>query len=70
MKRKEAITELRGMTLEALNTRARSLAEEMMKLRFRKASGQLEQSHQMKVARKSLARVKTFIRAKSTSSEA
>ncbi len=68
MKRKEVVAEFKGMTLEDLKSRARSLAEEMMKLRFRKASGQLEQSHHVKAARRNLARVKTMIQSKSSES--
>jgi ribosomal protein L29 len=67
MKRKDYINELRNLSLEDLQSRARSLAEELMKLRFRKASGQLEQSHQMQVARRNLARVKSFISGKRVS---
>jgi len=61
MKRKEIIADINGLTAEDLQSRARSIAEELMKLRFRKASGQLEQSHRIPQLRKNLARVQTFI---------
>lgn len=61
MKRKDLITELKGMQKDALLDRARTLAEELMKLRFRKASGQLEQRHRIREVRRTLARVKTMI---------
>jgi len=64
MKRKEIIADIKGLTAEDLQSRARSTAEELMKLRFRKASGQLEQSHRIPELKKNLARVQSFISAR------
>lgn len=57
MKRKEFLREIEGASLEEMKKKAQTLAEELMRLRFKKASGQLEQSHKIKETRRQLARV-------------
>lgn len=64
MKKKEFMSEVKGMSLDELQERARQLAEEMMKLRFRKAVSQLEQTHHLRETRRNLARVNTLISSK------
>lgn len=64
MKAKEFINQLRGLSEAELREKARSLAEELMKLRFRKASGQLTQTHRLDEIRRNLARVETIIKQK------
>ena len=61
MKKSEFAAELKGMSLVDLKERARQVAEELMKLRFRKAVGQLEQTHHLGELKKNLARVNTAI---------
>ena len=61
MKRKDLVRELEKLDLEALKDRAQKVAEEYMKLRFRKATGQLEQSHRIKELKRNVARVCTEI---------
>jgi len=61
MKRKESLSELRGLTIEKLKEKAAGVSEELMKLRFRNAMGQLEQSHMIGSLKKELARIKTVI---------
>ncbi|RMG42782.1 MAG: 50S ribosomal protein L29 [Candidatus Dadabacteria bacterium] len=61
MKRSEFMREINELPVEALKLRARELGEELLRLRFRQASGQLEHSHRLKEARRNLARVKTVI---------
>lgn len=61
MKQREMVKELKTLSKEELTTRAVGMAEELMKLRFRKASGQLPQSHRVGEVRRNLARVKTQI---------
>ena len=61
MKRKEELEELKGLSLDALLEKDTELGEEKMKLRFRNASGQLEQGHRLKEIRRAHARVKTLI---------
>jgi len=62
MKRKELMSELSKLTAAELKRRGAELAEELMKLRFRKSGGQLEQSHRLRTARRDLARVATVLR--------
>jgi len=59
MKRKEFLKEIDGCDRGALNDKANTLAEELMRLRFKKASKQLEKGHLLRQARRDLARVKT-----------
>ena len=61
MKSAEFIKEVKALDIESLYARADEIKEELMKLRFRKVSGQLEQSHHFGVLKKNLARVKTII---------
>ena len=64
MKRKDYLKEIRALSDAELQERANTIAEEAMKLRFRKKVGQLEQSHQMNDLRKNLARVRTELAAR------
>ena len=57
MKRKEFLKEIGGLSTEDLRARANSMAEELMKLRFRNASGQLTQGHRIGELKRNLARV-------------
>jgi large subunit ribosomal protein L29 len=63
MKRKDFIGSIKGSSKADLVAKAKGLAEELMKLRFRKASGQLEQAHQIPIIRRNLARVRTALSA-------
>ena len=63
MKKIDMLKELRGMEASGLAEKALTLKEELMKLRFRQASGQLEQAHQIPHLRRNLARVRTAISA-------
>jgi large subunit ribosomal protein L29 len=64
MKKSDFLAEISRMSKEELKEKARLLAEELMKLRFRKASsGQLDQSHLVKEIRRNFARVNTLISA-------
>ncbi|MCB0330175.1 MAG: 50S ribosomal protein L29 [Bdellovibrionales bacterium] len=70
MKKKDYLKELREMTEESLRERLRSLAEEKMKLRFRKASGQLEETHRLGDLQRQLAQANTIYREKFVAAEA
>ena len=61
MKKVEFINEVKNQSVSELNDRARSMAEELMRLRFKKATNQVEQSHRIKELRRNIARVQTFI---------
>ena len=61
MKTKEKLTEYKSMSADALKAKVSSLQEELMNLRFRHASGQLEQTAQLRNLRKDIARIKTTL---------
>ena len=63
MKKKEFLTEIKKLSPAELETKKRSIAEEIFKLRLRKAAGQLEQGHRIRELRKDLARVSTLLNA-------
>ena len=69
MKKRDFMTELRDRTVPELRERAGKIAEELMKLRFRKAASQLEQTHQLGQLRRNLARINTLIRHKGAQGE-
>jgi len=57
--------ELRDMSVEDLKAEALSLSEQLFKLRFQLATGQLENVCRVRTVRKDLARVKTVLTEKS-----
>ncbi len=61
MKNRKYIEELSALNVEELRERELKLKEEIMKYRFRIATAQLDKSHQVSLAKKNLARVKTFL---------
>lgn len=56
--------ELNEKTVEELNVELINLLKEQFNLRMQNATGQLSNSAQLKVTRRSIARVKTIIRQK------
>lgn len=54
--------ELRGLSVEELEERARETGQELFNLRFQKATGQLGNTAMIKKSKRNLARVKTVIR--------
>ena len=64
MKNIEYLKELEGLDVSALNQKERELREEIMKYRFRIATGQLDKSNLVSLAKKNLARVKTVLNSK------
>jgi len=61
MKTSEFMKDLKGCSPDELREKARQLSEELLKLRFRKASGQLEQGHRICQVRRGLARARTIL---------
>ncbi len=61
MKKSAFLKEIQGLPLGELRAKAKAIAEELMKLRFRSASTPLEQSHRIKELRRNLARVETLM---------
>lgn len=53
------IAKFKEMTREDLQQEERSLAEQLFRLRFQKATGQLENAMKIRQIRRDLARVKT-----------
>jgi large subunit ribosomal protein L29 len=52
----------RDLSTEELNSRARELREQMMKLRFQKSTGQIENPQILSSMRRDLARAMTILR--------
>jgi len=65
MKRKDFLKEIDGLDSVSLKERANKLADELMRLRFKQASKQLDKGHLLKETRRALARVQTVITQKS-----
>jgi large subunit ribosomal protein L29 len=61
MKRRDFLKEIAGLDKAALQGKANQLAEELMRLRFKQATSQLEKGHLLKEVRRSLARVQTLL---------
>ena len=61
--------ELRDKSVEDLNKELLSLTREKFNLRMQKGSGQLARPHQIKVARRNIARVKTILNEKAGKAE-
>jgi large subunit ribosomal protein L29 len=57
-------SELKDKSVEELRNQQLELLEQQFKLRMKRASGQLSQSHQLGMVRRDIARVKTILREK------
>ena len=64
MKRKDFLKEISGMDAAALQEKAIKLAEELIRLRFKQASKQLDKGHLLGQTRRQLARVQTVLTGK------
>ncbi|MCC6933651.1 MAG: 50S ribosomal protein L29 [Deltaproteobacteria bacterium] len=62
MKRKDKLNDYRGQSKEALHAKIDSLQQELMNLRFRNASRQLEKTAQISSIKKDIARIHTILR--------
>ena len=58
------VAEFKDLGVEQLQLRAAEIDKELFTLRIRKAMGQLDRPLQIRMLRRDLARVKTFIRQK------
>ena len=56
--------ELRALGVDELGVRARDLTDQLFRLRIQKSMGQLEAPAKVRLVRRDLARVKTFLRQK------
>lgn len=64
MRNSELIAELRGLTVEGLVEKIANLREEGLRLRFKKASGPLDNPSETKRVRKSIAKATTILNEK------
>jgi large subunit ribosomal protein L29 len=64
MKVSEQRTELRGLSTEELQQRAKDLEEQSFRLRIQKSMGQTESANKLQPLRRQLARIQTLLREK------
>jgi large subunit ribosomal protein L29 len=57
--------DLKDLTVDELRIKERDLYDQLFKLRFQAATAQLEKPATIRIVRRDLARVKTFIKMKS-----
>jgi large subunit ribosomal protein L29 len=57
--------ELRDLGADELHAKERELADQLFRMRIQKSMGQLEVPDKLRLVRRDLARVKTFLRQKS-----
>ena len=62
------VTELRKKDAAGLKQELQDLLREQFNLRMQRGSGQLSKPHQVKVVRRSIARIKTLLKEKAGSS--
>ena len=53
--------DIKQLNDESLKTKIIELRKELMGLRFQRVTGQVEKTHQFKIARRSIARIKTLL---------
>lgn len=61
MKSKQRLSDLKAMTPDQLQDNILVLKKEQLNLRFRKATGQLENTSRVKEVRRDLARIQTLL---------
>lgn len=54
-------SKIREMSVDQMEAELHDLSQQLFKLRFQKATGQLDNKHKMRQVRKDLARVKTIL---------
>ena len=64
MKVSEQRTELRGLSTEDLQQRAKDLEDQSFRLRIQKSMGQTESANKLQPLRRQLARIQTLLREK------
>lgn len=64
MKVTEQLTELRGLTADDLQQRAKDLEEQAFRMRMQKSMGQTESANKMRPLRREMARIQTILREK------
>ena len=56
--------EIRDLSPKEITTKLRETREQLLQLRLRKQTGQVEKTHRVNEIRKDIARIKTVLRAK------
>lgn len=64
MKTSEQRAELRGLSTEELQQRAKDLEDQSFRLRIQKSMGQTESANKLRPMRRQLARIQTLLREK------
>ena len=64
------VTEVRDLTIDELQQRAKDMDDQLFRLRIQKSMGQLEAAYKLKGLRRDLARVRTVLREKETAQTA
>jgi large subunit ribosomal protein L29 len=64
MKLSEQRAELRGLSTEELQQRAKDLEDQSFRLRIQKSMGQTESANKLRPMRRQLARIQTLLREK------
>jgi large subunit ribosomal protein L29 len=64
------VAEVRDLTIDELQQRARDMDDQLFRLRIQKSMGQLEAAYKLKGVRRDLARVRTVLREKETAQAA
>ena len=57
---------IRELSVEEMQLKMRELREQLLRLRLKKTSGQIEKTHQFKDLRRTIARLETIVRERST----
>lgn len=66
MKKKDFAAEIQKLSAQELKVKKQTLAQELFKLRLRRASGQLEKTHQIREVRRNIARVDSLLSSATT----
>ena len=56
--------EIRDLSADEIGTKLRETRDQLTQLRLRKQTGQVEKTHEMRVLRKTIARLETILRQK------
>jgi large subunit ribosomal protein L29 len=64
MKTTELLGELRGLTVEDLKQRQKTLDDQVFRMRLQKAMGQTESANKLRPMRREIARIQTILREK------
>jgi large subunit ribosomal protein L29 len=62
--------EIRDLSAEEIGTKLRETREQLLQLHLRKQTGQVEKTHEMRVLRKTVARMETIRRQKAAAAPA